>query len=170
MGQSITKEEATNLYNTYEKDLYKLALMMTRSKVMSEDIVSETFLKAFENYSKYDETRPIKPWLTQIMVNNSREVFRKNKKWFLVETFPDQEDTHNFVEYFFSKEQERAVWEMVNQLTLKSREVVVLHYYEELALSEVASILQIPLGTCKSRLNTALNQLRRLIPNCIEAL
>ncbi len=169
-GTVITKEQATNLYNAYERELYKLALMMTRSKVMSEDIVSETFLKAFENYSKYDQTRPIKPWLTQILINNSREAFRKNKKCFLVETFPDQEDTRNFVEHFFSKEQEQAIWEMVNQLTLKSREVVVLHYYEELTLSEVASILQIPLGTCKSRLNTALNQLCRLIPNCLEAL
>ncbi len=169
MGQPITKNQAEIIYNTYQLDLYKLALLMTRSKAMAEDTVSETLLKAFEHYGQYDETKPIKPWLNKILVNTVRQTARKNKRWFLMEAIPDEEDTHNFVEHFFSKEQDLVLWDMVNQLTLKSREVVVLHYYEHLALTEVAQLLQIPLGTCKSRLNTALIQLRRLAPECLES-
>ncbi len=53
------------------------------------------------------------------------------------------------------------LWTVINKLTLKSREIIVLHYYSGLKLQEISTILGIPLGTCKSRLNTALTSLEK---------
>ena len=113
MAKEITKEIASSIYHTYEKDLYNIALMITRSKILAEDAVSETFIKVFQYYSKYDENRPLKPWLTKILINCIHQEFRKNKRWFLIENVPDEEDTHNFAEHYFSKEEEKVLWSMM---------------------------------------------------------
>ena len=51
-----------------------------------------------------------------------------------------------------------------SNLTYKSREMVILHFYSGMKLKEISVTLGIPLGTCKSRLNTALNTLRNQLP------
>lgn len=160
MGEPITKIEAQRLYDTHAQDLYKLALYMTRSKLMAEEAVSDTFLKIFEHYDQYDVTLPIKPWLNKILVNAVRQNIRKHKRWFLVEAIPDLVDTVDFAEKIFLQEQEQYLWSLVNKLTPKRREIIVLHYFEHLSLIEAAAVLGIPIGTCKSRLNAALNDLR----------
>lgn len=160
MGEPITKIEAQRLYDTHAQDLYKLALYMTRSKLMAEEAVSDTFLKIFEHYDQYDVTLPIKPWLNKILVNAVRQNIRKHKRWFLVEVIPDESETFDFADELFKKEQEQYLWILVNQLTPKRREVIVLHYFEHLSLPEAAQVLNIPLGTCKSRLSAALTELR----------
>ncbi|NOU98677.1 hypothetical protein GC097_01370 [Paenibacillus sp. LMG 31457] len=58
------------------------------------------------------------------------------------------------------------LWDEVSSLSFKSREVIYLHYYLDLKFTEIAEILNIPIGTCKSRLNTALKSLRKKIPEC----
>lgn len=168
MGAPITRKEAEQLYNTYYAALYKLALYMTKSKSMAEDAVSETFLKAFEHYGQYNVALPVKPWLNKILINTVRQHIRKNKRWFLVEVVPDEPLTLDFIEQLFLKEQEQILWQLVNQLTPKRREVIVLHYFEHLTLPEAAKLLDIPLGTCKSRLNAALTDLRKIAPNSLE--
>ena len=56
MRISISKDQAEILYTTYYLHLYRLALLMLKSPLMAEDVVSETFLKAFEKYHLYDST------------------------------------------------------------------------------------------------------------------
>lgn len=164
MTQQITKVQAENLYRTHYLDLFKLALMLTRSQALAEDIVSETFLKAFEHYHQYTNDKPIKPWLNKILINTLRQFKRKQKRWLLTAETPEIVDLDNFLTQFYTEQKDQELWALVEGLKPKSREVIILHYYESLTLPEVASMLEIPLGTCKSRLNTALNQLRRITP------
>lgn len=170
MRLPITKKQAEDIYSQHFLALYKLALFMTQSKPLAEDMVSETFLIAFEKYHQYDKTKPIKPWLSKILVNCVRQNARKFKRWFLTDSVPETADQNNFVESIFSGAQDQLLWELVSQLKPKSREIVVLHYYESLTLPEIASLLEIPVGTCKSRLNAALTQLRRSNPNHLAIL
>lgn len=64
----------------------------------------------------------------------------------------------------FKDEEEKELWEAINDLSLKNREVLVLHYFSDMKLDEISESLGIPLGTCKSRLNSALDALRRRFP------
>ena len=62
------------------------------------------------------------------------------------------------------EEANREIYEEINRLSFKSKEIIILHFYAGLKLSEIAEALDIPIGTCKSRLNYALNQLRKWFP------
>ncbi|HYK72724.1 MAG TPA: sigma factor-like helix-turn-helix DNA-binding protein, partial [Pseudoneobacillus sp.] len=63
----------------------------------------------------------------------------------------------------FRSEEQRELWIAINSLTFKSKEVIILHFFLDLTLQETSEFLSIPIGTCKSRLHTALQQLRRKV-------
>ncbi|MBP3887879.1 MAG: RNA polymerase sigma factor, partial [Cellulosilyticum sp.] len=81
MNQNITREEARCLYEENIAYIYKASLFLTKSKVMAEDISQEVFLKAFEKYGTFDQSKPIKPWLYQIMLNMVRTQCKKKKRY-----------------------------------------------------------------------------------------
>ena len=164
MPIEISRLQAEALYSQHYLDLYKLALLMSKSKVLAEDAVSETFLKAFEKYHQYDPSKPAKPWLSKILINQLRQSWRKDKYMATTDEFSDIEDDKDFVATILEDEKNKALWQVVHRLKPKGKEVIVLHYFQALTLVEIATLLNIPLGTCKSRLSTALAQLRTFSP------
>ncbi|MDR9854823.1 sigma-70 family RNA polymerase sigma factor [Paenibacillus sp. VCA1] len=159
--QNISEEQARLIYNSYSPYVYGIALMLTRSAPTADDIMQETFLRAFQKYDQYDPSRPLKPWLYRIAVNLAKSAMRRQKWLFFQEDPPDIGDEFLVEESLMKSESERELWESVNKLSAKRKEVIILHYYAELSLPEVAEALNIPEGTCKSRLHEALKQLRR---------
>ncbi|GIO29704.1 MULTISPECIES: RNA polymerase sigma factor [Paenibacillus] len=159
--QNISEEQARLIYNSYSPYVYGIALMLTRSAPMADDIMQETFLRAFQKYDQYDPSRPLKPWLYRIAVNFAKSAMRRQKWLFFQADPPDIGDEFLVEESMMKSESERELWESVNKLSAKRKEVIILHYYAELSLPEVAEALNIPEGTCKSRLHEALKQLRR---------
>lgn len=111
----------------------------------------------------YDKTKPFEPWIYRITVNTSRNMYRKSK-WLCFFGSMNEKESDVLIEDTFFKEHQKAdLWAEINKLSLKSREVVVLHYYLDMKLEDVSAALSIPIGTCKSRLNSALTSLRRNI-------
>lgn len=163
MNQNITREEARCLYEENIAYIYKASLFLTKSKVMAEDISQEVFLKAFEKYGTFDQSKPIKPWLYQIMLNMVRTQCKKKKRYIFWNEVEDEVISDDvLIEHeILRNEEDRELWLKINQLSIKLREVIVLHFYLGMKLEEVAKVLNIPVGTCKSRLNAALNKLRK---------
>lgn len=162
MGVKMDKEVARELYQEHYLPLLKLACYLTKSMSASEDLVAETFMSVFDHYHQYDQSRPFKPWVTKILVNRIRK-YHRQKQWLSLfqseeVAFVEEQDPQQMC---LKIDRDEALWQAVEGLTPKSREVIVLHYYESFSLEEVAEILSIPLGTCKSRLNTGLNGLRK---------
>lgn len=164
MSSNITKDEARDIYENHKEYLLKIAILITKSYSLSEDIVSDTFIKVFENYSKYDTSKDLRPWIVRILKNNINMYYRKNKKEILTDESIEIEDSYDSLIEFFTKNDEKELFELVMGLSFRSRQIIVLHYYEGMTLPEISNKLDIPLGTCKSRLNTALNKLRGLVP------
>ncbi|OAB37090.1 hypothetical protein PMSD_09820 [Paenibacillus macquariensis subsp. defensor] len=73
---------------------------------------------------------------------------------------PEEQGEHSAENIVIHSEGQQQLWTAVGRLSHKQREVVTLHYYGGLSLPEAASILGIPLGTCKSRLHAALQKMR----------
>ena len=163
MNGTISKQEAKVLYEENITYIYRAALFLTKSKELAEDISQEVFMRAFDKYHTFDMTKPVRPWLYQIMLNMIRSYYRKNIFHIQLEALTKlPQDETTFVEQnFFKKEEDRYLWHKISSLSLKLREVLVLHFYMDMTLEEVAQILKIPLGTCKSRLNAALTKLRQ---------
>ncbi|MDF2987828.1 MAG: polymerase ECF-type sigma factor [Eubacterium sp.] len=132
-----------------------------KSKAAAEDVTQEAFIQVFRKYHMYDHNRSIEPWIYKITINTARNIHRRQKWLSFFGDSPEQESKEFIEAEFFRAQEKKELWQEINKLSHKSREVIVLHFYIGLKLNEIAGILNIPLGTCKSRLNTALTALRK---------
>jgi RNA polymerase sigma factor (sigma-70 family) len=160
----ITKEQAEAIYEEYSAYVFKTALFLTKSRTLADDITQETFIQIFRKYYTFDLSKPLKPWIYKITLNITRNMLRKYKWLKFLGDIPETVDVHNVEEDILNNEKGQELLKHINKLPQKSKEIIVLHYYAELKLTEITEVLNIPLGTCKSRLNTALTILRKNLP------
>jgi len=165
MHEEIARKRAEEVFNAYSTYVYRVALLLTRSSSLADDVTQETFLKVFKKIHTYDPMKPMQPWIYRITVNTTRNLLRKQQWLSFVGFAPDvQHDRVSVENAIIQNAENEELLKEVNRLPLKAREVVILHFYVGLKLREVAETLQIPLGTCKSRLNAALKKLRQQLP------
>ena len=164
MSNEIPKEYAETLFRDNSAYVYRVALFLTKSKALADDITQETFLQVFRKYHLFDTTKPIQPWIYKITLNTVRNTLRKQKWLGFTGEVPECESMELVEATILKNEEEAELWRLINELPLKSREVIILHFYSGMKLKETATALGIPLGTCKSRLNQALKALRKRLP------
>lgn len=164
MKADISKEKAEVIFREYSAYVYRVALFLTKSKVLADDITQETFLQIFRQYHRFDCSKPMEPWIYKITLNITRNALRKHTWLSFVNEIPEASDSVSVEGAVLMSEEAKKLWEEINKLTLKSREVIVLHFYCDMKLKDIAEILSIPVGTCKSRLNLGLKALRLSMP------
>src|SRR5213595_3300129 len=154
----------------WERRIFALSFGMLGREEDARDATQETFLAAFRNLRAFRGEAKVSSWLHRIAVNQC--ITRKRRAHVRAETgIEDELDAAG--ERFLStseresparaaeaKERTEAVRRAVAALPPELREVVVLKEFEDLSFQEIADALQIPLSTVKSRLYTALKQLR----------
>jgi RNA polymerase sigma-70 factor (ECF subfamily) len=134
-----------------------IARLVARSGVAAEDVLQETLLRIVRNLEWLKEARYFRTWAFRIA---SREAFRALGRSRSAPPLEELDDTLPAPE--MSRDEVRELGDFVARLSAASQAVVVLHYYEELPLDEIADVLEIPLGTVKSRLAYGLKQLREM--------
>ncbi len=160
MKKEITKEEAELIFGEHSAFVYQQALLITRSKVLAEDITQDTFIRVFANYHKYDEARPIRPWIYRIAANVARNALRRYQWSNFIGITSKKEELNPVEETVLESEDEQELLREIGRLSFKSRQVLVLHFFSGMKLQEIADMLHVPLGTCKSRLNAGLTSLK----------
>lgn len=155
--------------------LYNYALRMTFNAADAEDLVQETFLKAFRFWDSYELGTNIRAWLFRIMKNAFINRYRKEKKEPETVEYQEVENFYNSVrqsgvetsdlqETVFNNLLEDEVAIAIAALPEDFRTVVILCDIEELTYEEVAEFLDCPIGTVRSRLHRGRKLLRaRLI-------
>lgn len=161
MIDGITKEEASRLFEDYSPLVYRIALMLTKSTALADDVVQETFIRIFEKYHLYDRSKPLQPWVCKVAMNTARNLMRKHKWQKLTGWFPVRETTGSAEQAHLQNETSRELWGVIEKLPLKSKEIVILRYYADMPLQDIANTLGIPIGTCKSRLHMAVRRLQK---------
>lgn len=164
MKGDINKEEAESIFKEYSNYIFRTVLYFTKSKELADDVTQETFVQAFRKYNTFDTTKPLQPWLYKIALNITRNMLRKQRWLKFTDQLPEIGCADIVEGAVFKSEEKKELWRQINQLSPKSREVFILHFYSGFKLEEISDILQIPIGTCKSRLNFALNTLRKQMP------
>ncbi len=152
---TIDKETFTLLIKEYTPNMYRLALSMLHNQQDAEDVVSESVLIAYENLNQLRNTERFKAWIMQIAANESRKLYRKAKRTSYVDSVEE------YLPVFEDKHHE--LWDVIQQMELSFREVIILYYYEQLPIKEISKILNIPIGTVKSRLSRSKKQLRDML-------
>lgn len=160
----------------FKNQLYKSALRLTRSVEDAEDLVQETYLKAFKYYSKFSEGTNFKAWLFKIMKNTFINIYRKKK---LQPYRVDMDDLHEGLEQslldrgenlnpdpeteFIFTEMDTEIKEALLDLPHDYKMVILLADLQGFAYREIADILEIPVGTVMSRLYRGRKLLERAL-------
>jgi RNA polymerase sigma factor (sigma-70 family) len=152
------------LFKEYSPFVFRTAYFLTRSTSVADDITQETFIKIMKSIHTYDSSKPIEPWIYKITINTTRNILRKQKWLRFVGVIPEAAQENVVENSILQTEKDKELMQEINKLSQKLKEVIILHFYLGLKLKEVANVLGIPVGTCKSRLNAALVKLRNHIP------
>ncbi len=131
-------------------------------RALAEDLTQEAFLRALRSIQQYQPSRRFKPWLYAIALNVARDHFKRAETRYAV-TLTDEEFTSlaDPIEWEKSIEEDsQRVAIAIGTLPVHQREAIILRYYQDLSLAEIAEVLAIPIGTVKSRLSLGLRQLR----------
>lgn len=147
--------------------LYRLA---NGDRALAEDWVQESFLRLLRGIGQYQYPRPVKPWLYAIATNLARDHF-KAAETRQTESEPDEPHFWQRAggidaaaeQLFIQQETQNRVAAAIQQLPQHQREAVILRYYQDFSLTDIAAALEIPLGTVKSRLSLAISRLRELM-------
>ncbi|MBY9078797.1 sigma-70 family RNA polymerase sigma factor [Paenibacillus sp. HN-1] len=159
-------EEAFQIvYESTRDHAYRLIGYLTRNQHDVADIMSEVYVELFRSLHSYDPKRSFSSWFNGLIVRQVRNW--KRKEWRL---FRIAEKLKVGISNSSDQTEERRIQEVgdrldllpiLQTLPLKFREVIVLRYYQDCTLEEIAELLKVPLGTVKSRHHQALKHLRR---------
>ncbi len=152
---TIDRETFSGLIREYSPNMYRLAVAILQNSHDAEDAVSEAVLKAFINLDKLRKAEKFKAWIMQITANEARKIYGKQKNTFTTEYMEE------LMPAFLDEHHE--LWDAVMKLDSTFREVIVLFYYEQLAIKEISIVLQVKEGTVKSRLFRAKQQLKEML-------
>lgn len=160
----------------YQNRIYYHCYRMTGNTYEAEDLAQETFVRAFVNIKSFDSKRKFSTWLYRIATNVTIDRLRKRKPDFFLEQ--TVEGTENLNMYSQIPSEQDIPEEEVERLDLQEqiqkhilslppiyRSVVILRYIDELSLNEISNVLDIPLGTVKTRLYRGREALRTKLQN-----
>ncbi|HRV91106.1 MAG TPA: RNA polymerase sigma factor [Anaerolineae bacterium] len=168
--QAGDQDAFDELYHLHAQAIYRLGWAMLQQSQAAEDVVQETFLRAYKARHRFDPTRAsFGTWLYQIALNYCRSHLRRKRlltiPWLRqTDDAPDMPDTRPGPEsHTLRGEYRRMLWEAVQGLSEPLKEVVTLHYYMELPAVEIAVMLECPEGTVYSRLHNARRRLAEML-------
>ena len=167
------KREFENAALPHADALFNFALKMTHNVKDAEDVVQDTYMRAFRFFHHFEPGTNCRAWLFRILKNVHINSYRKNQRipdtvnWDQIEEFYDSVAPEDSIrrhktpeEIFFESSVDRQVEQAIRDLPPEYRAVVVLNFAEDLSYREIAAVLDIPIGTVMSRLHRARKTLK----------
>lgn len=160
-----TEQIIGQLMDNYSNDVLHLVFSYVKNRTTAEDLTQEIFIKCYEKLDQFNNKSSIKTWLYRIAINHCKDYlgswhYRKlnfNDKF--LDYLPSK--SKHVEEEIISKDVANSLMSAVMDLPVKYREVVFLHYYEELSLANISKITGVNSNTLKTRLKQA----RELLKN-----
>ena len=157
------KDSFDLLYEEYYLSLYRTALLILGNRDEAEDVLQDTFLSIYKNINNLKEFNKLRPWIFSILKNSCYTRYKNRKREFPDEFILEKADSKLISsgedEFVLNNEVESALL----KLNHKEREVLVLFYFDDFSIEEIAKILKTFTGTVKSRLFRARKNLKKEI-------
>jgi len=161
-AQSGDREAFAILFERYKNLVYKTAYLMLGERTEAEDALQEIFVQVYKSLSGFDPGKAaFTTWLYRVTFNYCLNHRRKKHPF----TLPLEDISPTPKSEFPGTQlaEEEALQQALERLTDKQRAVVILRYFWDLPYAEIAQILDVPLGTVKSRIDLALKTLRKVL-------
>ncbi len=152
----------SSLVDTFQPAIYRFCLNYIKVASEAEELTQHVFLKVFHNISKFKHESSFKTWIYRIAVNICTDFYNKKKKQDQIQqeikqarqTQPDASHDHEKVE------DQDEIRKHLDKLSTQEREVLILRFYEDLKIQEIADTLGIQLSAAKMRLSRALEHFK----------
>ena len=156
--QDVKDVLADFVKNNQEK-LYRIAFSYSKSEEASLDIVQDTIVKSLKNIDKLKEEKYLKTWFYRILINECLQYIKKNKRTKACEL----EEIENIIEWNDNISFEGIdIYKYIQKLNEKLKTVIILRFFEDMKIDEIAKITKTNANTVKSRLYKGLKELKRL--------
>ncbi len=155
--EMIYSEMVTYLTENREK-FYRFACSYAKGKEASLDIVQNAICKALEHYGDIRDISKINSWFYRVLLNEVYSYLKKHSREYA--TADEEMPEGIYHEAAYDKDDE--VYRMVEKLPENLKTVIVLRFYEDLPLADIARITGVNLSTVKTRLYTALKKLKKV--------
>ena len=168
--RSGDKASFSELVGRYQRELYHFLVRFLGNRAAAEDVFQETFLQVHQSAEQFDPQRRFRPWLFTIAANKARDLIRSQARRptnpLQASISPGDEESGEFIDLMQSvdstpsdpmerEELQRQVQTTVTAMPEHLREILLLSYFHQFPYKQISEILDIPLGTVKSRLHAA---------------
>lgn len=159
----------SELYRLTQKTAYHTASVLLSNPDDIEDVLQNAYSKAFDKLSELKSSESFEGWVKSIVENECRNFIKKEKKFSAPLLFFKNKVEENAEEwkqpvpqeYMERQELRKSVADIIDSLSPEVRACIVLFHYEDKSLNEISEILDIPLGTVKSRLHNGRRQIEK---------
>lgn len=149
--KKITGQTEKMLIDQYER-FYRLAYSYVHNEADALDVVQESACKAITQCKNLKDTEKLLPWLCRIVVNTSLDLLRSQAKEHPTEELPETATVDKYEEFDLK--------EALNRLEPKNRTIIILRYFEDMKIEDIAFVVDENVNTVKARLYRSLKKLR----------
>ena len=168
--RSGDKQSFAALVARYQRELFHFLVRFLGDRAAAEDVFQETFLQIHQSAEQFDPQRRFRPWLFTIAANKARDLIRSQARRptnpLQASINPGDEESGEFIDLMQSvenapdqpmerQELQQSVHQTVMGMPEHLREILLLSYFHQFPYKQIGDILDIPLGTVKSRLHAA---------------
>lgn len=162
----LTVHDLKEIMNLYTESLIRLAYYYVKNRQAAEDIVQEVFIKLYHHPDKYEERGELQAFLYKITANKSKDYLRSwSYRKVQLQNKIFSSDSKMEVDELVRKEEETIIGDVILELPLKQREVLIYFYFNEMKIKAIANILSIPESTVKTRLRRGKELLKNKLKN-----
>jgi RNA polymerase sigma factor (sigma-70 family) len=151
-------ETLADLLEAYGREIQAVAYLIVRDRAEAEDVVVETLLTAFERGGSIRDERALRSWLLRVATNHALGRKRRSARIVALDVAADRPSGPDLASH---ASDHLTLLAGLAELPPQTRAAVVLRYYADLSVEEVASVLGKSPNTIKAQLQTALDRLRR---------
>lgn len=137
--------------------LYKTAYTYTKNQHDTLEILDSTVYKAYISIKKLKDTQYFNTWVMRILINNCINYLNKKKR---IVFFKENVDIHEKPEHIDNREEILDLYDAIDNLDGKLKMIIILRYFQDLTVPQIAEIMDYPLGTVKTYIHKALKQLK----------
>ncbi len=166
------RQAFAELVERYKRDLYNFLYRFLGNASAADDVFQEAFIQVFQSASRFEQGRTFRPWLFTIAANKARDYLRSKARKQTVSLQatidPSSPDGAPYLdlmgstetgptEHLEQEELQHRIQNAIQLLPENLREVIVMAYFSQMPYKQIAETLNVPLGTVKSRLHTAVD-------------
>ena len=151
------------LYERYRDDEYRLACLITGSRTDGEDLAQEAFVACAQSIGSLKDGSKFRPWLLRTLSRAAWKYCRKARRETPVSEFFEGETGESALSAVLRTDEQRRLYAALDTLDEKRRVTVVLYYFDDRSVKEIAQATGVTEGTVKSRLFSARRHLRQAL-------